>query len=70
MKRFVNTVFALAGVSMLMMGADLREAKKPVVEIKKFCSGYTIIEAGLGVDCHGDTVKLVKNHGYYELAVR
>ena len=59
----------LVGALLLMTGADFRkDVPQPVVEVKKHCTGYTIIEAGLGVDCHGDTVKLVKKYGYYELA--
>lgn len=33
---------------------------------KKFCKGYSVIEADKGIDCHGDTIKLVKVHGYFE----
>ena len=36
--------------------------------LKKKCFGYTIIEAGKGVDCNGDTIRLEKNFGYFELA--
>lgn len=67
MKRIVNTSI-LCSVAFFLIGADYMsktsEAPKPV----KHCSGYTIIEAGLGVDCHGDTVRLVKRSGFYELA--
>jgi hypothetical protein len=34
---------------------------------KKPCYGYTIIEFGKGIDCNGDTVKLVKVNGGQEL---
>jgi hypothetical protein len=54
-------------IAFMMMGADIRPEKEVGVT-EKHCKGYTIIEAGLGVDCHGDTVKLVKTHGFYELA--
>ena len=37
---------------------------------KQRCLGYTIIEAGKGVDCYGDTIMLVKQHGFYEVASR
>lgn len=30
---------------------------------KKPCYGYTIIEFGKGVDCNGDTIRLVKVPG-------
>jgi hypothetical protein len=35
---------------------------------KKSCTGYEIIEAGKGVNCHGDTIKLTKRSGFYEVA--
>jgi hypothetical protein len=72
MKRAFTTIFLLVSTGMLMIGADFRtSAQKTVAEIEnKHCVGYTIIEAGLGVDCHGDTVKLIKKYGYYELAGR
>ena len=34
---------------------------------KKKCFGYTVIEAGKGIDCNGDTLLLKKNSGYYEV---
>jgi len=41
----------------------------PAPEKKKECNGaYTIIEYGIGIDCNGDTVKLVKVHGIQTLA--
>jgi hypothetical protein len=33
----------------------------------KHCQGYTIIEYGKAVDCHGDTIRLVYRDG---LAIR
>ena len=71
MKRGILTITLLTGAAALMIGADFRAPQSNVaVEVKKHCSGYTIIEAGMGVDCNGDTVKLVKKYGYYELATR
>ena len=32
------------------------------------CSGYTIIAFDKGVDCHGDTIRLVRKNGYAERA--
>ncbi len=68
MKRILFGLPALAGLVTILVGADFKEAKvQEVAEVKKHCAGYTVIEAGLGVDCHGDTVKLVKKYGFYEL---
>lgn len=69
MKRMLLTLPVLIGIGLLMIGADFRSAKpEAATEVKKHCAGYTILEAGLGIDCLGDTVKLVKKYGYYELA--
>lgn len=68
MKRAFLTSLILISTGLLIIGADFRAPKPEPVPVKKFCTGYTIIEAGKGIDCYGDTVKLVKKYGYYELA--
>lgn len=30
------------------------------------CIGYTIIAFDKGIDCHGDTIRLARRHGYAE----
>jgi len=59
---FFGVVLMLMG----LLGADIRRKIEasliPVVE-KKPCYGYTIIEFGRGINCNGDTVKLVKMKG-------
>jgi hypothetical protein len=71
MKSAFLTLTLLVGSALLMIGADFHTPQpKPVVEAKKNCIGYSIIEAGLGIDCNGDTVRLVKKYGYYEPASR
>jgi hypothetical protein len=67
----------ILGISFIIMlfvilGADIRRnesSNATVVNImKKKCLGYTIIEFGKGIDCNGDTVKLVKVNGVQVLA--
>ena len=65
----MKTIFLLFGIVLMLvvlLGADIRRKKESsavtVVE-KKPCYGYTIIEYGKGIDCDGDTVKLVKVKG-------
>lgn len=70
MKKRILTLMAIIPVAYIMIGADDRPAPEPITVEKKHCSGYTILEAGVGIDCYGDTVKLVKKYGYYELASR
>lgn len=35
----------------------------PIAVLKEPCSGYSIIEFGKGVDCHGDTILLTRKNG-------
>jgi hypothetical protein len=69
MKRVVFTVAVLLCFTMMMTGMDIRTLVKVREngKAKKNCVGYTIIEADKGIDCYGDTVKLTKVHGYYEV---
>lgn len=78
MFRVSLTFVVLALVSVLMMGSTFKEQssfKKQTssvvvaVPVKKACTGFTVIEASKGVNCYGDTVRLVKRGGIYELAV-
>ena len=48
----------------VLTSADYKRADVPAA--KKFCRGYSVIEADKGIDCHGDTIKLVKAHGFFE----
>jgi hypothetical protein len=49
----------------LLTSADYKSTS-PQPATKKFCRGYSVIEADKGIDCHGDTIKLVKVHGFFE----
>ena len=53
---------------MVLGVADQREAQISAASLKKACKGYTVIEASKGIDCNGDTIKLVKVSGFYERA--
>ena len=74
MKRFVVTLAALLCFTMMMTGADIRSAAKVkearLQKVKNHCIGYTIIEVDKGIDCDGDTVRLQRVHGYYEVVAR
>ena len=52
----------------MVIGADNRESQISAVSLKRACKGYTVIEASKGVDCNGDTIKLVKVSGFYQRA--
>ena len=65
----MKNIFLLFGIVLtlvVLLGADIRrkkEASLASVGEKKPCYGYTIIEFGKGINCNGDTVKLVKLKG-------
>lgn len=55
----VLTMFLLTGANYKSAGAN---------KTKKHCRGYSVIEVDKGIDCNGDTIKLVKVNGYFERA--
>ncbi|HYF70149.1 MAG TPA: hypothetical protein VD884_18540 [Ohtaekwangia sp.] len=69
MKKGFTAISTLLAIGFIMIGANFKQQEEEA-EVKIHCSGYTIIEAGLAVDCHGDTVKLIKRRGFFELASR
>lgn len=59
-------LFGIVLMLVVLLGADIRrkkEASLTSMDAKKPCYGYTIIEFGKGINCDGDTVKLVKVKG-------
>ncbi len=67
MKKLAFYVSAASVCLIALMGADYRT--KPVQQQKRACSGYTVIEFDKGIDCHGDTIKLVRKNGFAERVV-
>lgn len=68
MKR-VSVFVALSLTALMVVGAvhrNLTPGAEEVKVVKKACVGYTIIEDSKGVDCHGDTIKLVRTAGFYQ----
>jgi hypothetical protein len=66
MKRAVMIV-SVPVMMIALIGADMRRkdstSTNDVQQKKQPCYGYTIIEFGKGIDCHGDTIKLMKVNG-------
>lgn len=61
----------LLGLVMIIVAADFRSLPgllHPPPPDK--CAGYTIIEYDKGIDCHGDTIALVRRNGYAERALK
>ena len=67
-----RTLFLLASVVcvILLFAATQSEVRDlpPQVPAKKSCTGYEVIEAGKGINCYGDTIKLTRRSGFYEVA--
>jgi hypothetical protein len=70
MKRILLTASVLINL-VLIISADFPKpavAESQRIEASrtktKMC-GYTILEFGKGVDCHGDTIQLAKRNGIY-----
>lgn len=52
-----------------LTGASNKEANDKAEIVKKHCRGYSVIEVDKGIDCNGDTIKLVKVNGFFQRAV-
>lgn len=62
-KLFFSVVILVCLVG--VMGADFRTSPQMQSD-KKDCIGYTIIEFDKGINCHGDTIKLIRKNGFAE----
>jgi hypothetical protein len=63
MKRILFMLSVVVCVLVLFTGFNFTKRK----EVKS-CRGYVVIEAGKGLDCNGDTIRLTKRYGYFEIA--
>ena len=64
MKKLI-CAFIIVVVLVGLSGADIRRnSNLSAISIpKKHCVGYTILEFGKAIDCHGDTILLKKIKG-------
>lgn len=62
-RSIVVTIITLS--TFLLIGANY---KAPGKQIKRNCNGYSVIEVDKGIDCNGDTIRLIKVNGYFERA--
>ncbi len=60
-------IISIAIGALLLTGANSKMADAKTD--KKYCKGYSVIEVDKGVDCYGDTIKLVKVNGFFERAL-
>ena len=71
MKQLITILISLVLIIGLMGASSQKHDVQAPATVKRSsenCPGYTIIEAGKGIDCNGDTIKLVKVHGFYQVA--
>ncbi|HYF70624.1 MAG TPA: hypothetical protein VD884_20960 [Ohtaekwangia sp.] len=69
MKRIFYMLTVVVCVLVVFMGFDFHNANaspdaNPTL---KKCLGYEVIEAGLGINCNGDTIRLTKKHGFFQV---
>jgi hypothetical protein len=67
MKKVLSLVAIGVFCCILVAGVSIYTSDAASQEKKKDCFGYTIIEAGKGIDCNGDTINLVRKQGFVEL---
>ena len=56
-------ILIIALSTFLLVGAS---QKGSAAKVKRSCNGYSVIEVDKGIDCNGDTIKLIKTNGYFE----
>ena len=50
----------------LLLGANNKSTATK--KTHRNCNGYSVIEVDKGIDCNGDTIKLIKVNGFFERA--
>ncbi len=67
MKRLLLVVGVVLIIGVLGTGFARKGSSERTVQ-RKACTGYVVIEVDKGIDCNGDTIRLVKKHGFFEIA--
>jgi hypothetical protein len=62
----LSSLVAISVLLCVLMSGGNRSSQSTSQDEKKNCIGYTIIEAGKGINCSGDTVNLVRKQGFVE----
>lgn len=68
MKKVVFAAVVMVCLVTIMVVAGFRPVPNLLDDTprKNTCVGYTIIEFDKGVDCHGDTIPLIRRNGFAE----
>lgn len=65
MKKVFLSAGIMLGLVLIIVAADFRRLPALTPE-RNPCRGYTIIEYDKGIDCNGDTIRLVRRNGFAE----
>jgi hypothetical protein len=66
MKKVIAGFVMFFFVCVFVAGANYWRQEEIASAPKKSCTGYTVIAVDKGIDCNGDTIQLVKEHGYFK----
>ena len=58
-------VLSIILIVAMILGAGAKQFPAHTRKKSQACVGFTVIEAGKGVNCYGDTIRLAKTNGYY-----
>ncbi len=59
-------IIGIAMSTIILSGANFKSIEAKEINAKKHCRGYSVLEVDKGIDCNGDTIKLVKVNGFFE----
>ncbi len=62
-----KSVLAICAVGIIASATVLTQNRKTEIR-KPRCVGYTVIEVDKAINCKGDTIRLQKQNGFYQLA--
>jgi hypothetical protein len=69
MKKMFFLAVVLLGLLMIIVAADFRRLPGLLGTPQgEACAGYTIVEYDKGIDCRGDTIRLIRRNGFAQRA--
>jgi hypothetical protein len=70
MKKVIAGFVMFFFACILLVTIDMRKENEIALTPKKPCTGYIVIAVDKGIDCNGDTIQLVKEHGYFKFVAK
>jgi hypothetical protein len=59
-------ILAIGLATVSLTGANYMSADARTTKEKRHCKGYSVIAVDKGIDCNGDTIKLIKTNGFFQ----